>query len=97
LPKLAPFDLKCVGLRRSPDPLIVRGNAPSALATLYFVSIFTSRFPFRAPPLRNSWIRHCVCVTKGNTEDGGAVCYLLSLLFTFSLMIAALSRLPLIS
>src|SRR6218665_3362205 len=41
-----------------PDPLIVRGNAPSPLATLYFVSIFTSQFPFQAPPLRNSWIRH---------------------------------------
>src|SRR6218665_3627055 len=111
LPKLASFDLKCSkmrwlrprprwgSLRRSPDPLIVRGNAPSALGTLYFVSIFTSQFPFRAPltefldpplyvfmyvciffflhlnppfgpPLRNSWIRHCmyvcmyVCVCK---------------------------------
>src|SRR6218665_888464 len=65
LPKLASFDLKCSkmrwrlglrprprwgSLRRSPDPLIVRGNAPSALGTLYFVSIFTSQFPFRAPP-----------------------------------------------
>src|SRR6218665_2786329 len=38
-------------LRRSipQTPLIVRGNAPSALGTLYFVSIFTSQFPFRAP------------------------------------------------
>src|SRR6218665_1672361 len=74
LPKLASFDLKCVGGCGSapdtaggaydapPDPLIVRGNAPSALATLYFVSIFTSQFPFRAPPLRNSWIRHCICL-----------------------------------
>src|SRR6218665_3051938 len=65
LPKLASFDLKCskmrwrLGLRPRPrwgaydapsDPLIVRGNAPSALGTLYFVSIFTSQFPFRAPP-----------------------------------------------
>src|SRR6218665_2034090 len=63
-PKLASFDLKCskmrwrLGLRSRPrwgaydappDPLIVRGNAPSALGTLYFVSIFTSQFPFRAP------------------------------------------------
>src|SRR6218665_951366 len=31
------------------DPLIVRGNVPSALGTLYFVSIFTSQFHFRAP------------------------------------------------
>src|SRR6218665_4180327 len=65
LPKLASFDLKCSkmrwrlglrprprwgSLRRSPDPLIVRGNALSALGTLYFVPIFTSQFPFRAPP-----------------------------------------------
>src|SRR6218665_3175674 len=65
LPKLASFDLKCskmrwrLGLRPRPrwgaydalpDPLIVRDNAPSALGTLYFVSIFTSQFPFRAPP-----------------------------------------------
>src|SRR6218665_1055499 len=27
-----------------PSPLIVRGNAPSVLATLYFVSISTSQF-----------------------------------------------------
>src|SRR6218665_3360635 len=64
LPKLASFDLKCskmrwrLGLRPRPrwgaydpppDPLIVRGNALSALGSLYFVSIFTSQFPFRAP------------------------------------------------
>ena len=64
LPKLASFDLKYskmrwrLGLRprprwgaydAPPDPLIVRDNAPSALGTLYFVSIFTSQFPFRAP------------------------------------------------
>src|SRR6218665_4172082 len=65
LPKLASFDLKCSKMRwrlgsapdpaggaydAPPDTLIVRGNAPSALGTLYFVSIFTSQFPFRAPP-----------------------------------------------
>src|SRR6218665_1449159 len=65
LPKQAKFDLKCskrrwrLGLRprprwgaydAPPEPLIVRGNASSALGTLYFVSIFTSQFPFRAPP-----------------------------------------------
>src|SRR6218665_1736781 len=44
------------------DPLIVRGIEPSALATHYFVSIFRSQFPFRAPPLLNSWIRHCIHV-----------------------------------
>src|SRR6218665_1684737 len=77
LPKLASFHLKCSkmrwrlgirprprwgSLRRSPRPLIVRGNAPSALGTLYFVSIFTSQFPFRAPltefldPPPSGWI-----------------------------------------
>jgi len=52
LPKLAHLisnALKCVG-GAPPDPLIVRGNAPSALPTLYFVSISTSQFPFRVPP-----------------------------------------------
>jgi|SRR6218665_490444 len=39
-----------------PDTLIVRGIGPSALATL--VSILRSQFPFRAPSLLNSWIRH---------------------------------------
>src|SRR6218665_3309680 len=70
-PHLISNALKCVGGWGSapdplgelttppPDPPIVRGNAPSALATLYFVSIFTSQFPFRDPPLWNSWIRHC--------------------------------------
>src|SRR6218665_2382970 len=53
-----------------PDPLIVRGNAPSALATLYFMSIFTSQFPFWAPPLRNFWIRHCLwsCRYRGSSQ-----------------------------
>ena len=45
-------------LRRSPDPLILRGIAPSALATPYFVSILRSQFLFPAPSLLNSWIRH---------------------------------------
>src|SRR6218665_1542610 len=60
-PNVISNDLKCAGGWGSapgpaggaydapPDPLIVRGNAPSALGTLYFVSIFTSQFPFRAP------------------------------------------------
>src|SRR6218665_1613816 len=60
-PHLISNALKCVGGWGSapdpaggvydapPDPLIVRGNALSALGSLYFVSIFTSQFPFRAP------------------------------------------------
>src|SRR6218665_1880881 len=61
-PNVISNDLKCAGGWGSapdpaggaydapPAPLIVRGNTPSALGTLYFVSIFTSQFPFRAPP-----------------------------------------------
>src|SRR6218665_928603 len=68
LPKQASFDLKSSkmgwrlgqSLRRSPDPVILRDIAPSALATHYFVSISRSQIPFLAPPLLNSWIRHWV-------------------------------------
>src|SRR6218665_1265129 len=64
LTKQASFDLKSSKMRcrrrRPPHPLIVRGISPSALATHYFVSNFRSQFPFRAPPLLNSWIRHCM-------------------------------------
>src|SRR6218665_3604458 len=71
-PHLISKALKCVGGWGSapeptggaydapPDPLIVRGIAPSAHTTHYFVSIFKSQFPFRASPLLNSWIRHCI-------------------------------------
>src|SRR6218665_39516 len=75
LPKLASFDLKCSkmrwrlglrprprwgSLRRSPrPPNRKRQRAFGARHSLFRVHFYIS-IPLSGPPLRNSWIRHCI-------------------------------------
>src|SRR6218665_2202132 len=75
LPKLASFDLKCykmrwrLGLRPSPrggslrrsprPPNRKRQRAFGARHSLFRVHFYIS-IPLSGPPLRNSWIRHCI-------------------------------------
>src|SRR6218665_272380 len=84
LPKLASFDLKCSkmrwrlglrprprwgSLRRSPrPPNRKRQRTFSARHSLFRVHFYIS-IPLSGPPLRNSWIRHCLTPTAPRPKD----------------------------